>query len=114
MHGGAQYSICVQCYAYELELVIVSVRLQSVSLTIPLSPFYRPPDSPPAELDEFQVFTALCTRPMSTQCYCLVLFFWESLMLISLILLIFWFSKLLAFTNSLAFTQVVSEATVTH
>ena len=90
---------------HELELIIISVRLQFSSLTIAL--FYRPPGTPPAVLDD--LLTVLCTNvsPVLLSSFILLEDFNVNYFDTSHHL----FSKLLFVTNSLALTQVVSDAT---
>ena len=89
----------------ELELVIVTVRLLSVSLTIAF--FYRPPGSHSIILDN--LLTALCTHinPPLLSSFILLGDFNVNYFDISHPL----FSKLLSVSNSLTLTQVVSVPT---
>ena len=111
-HGGGVMFYLNSVYSHstlftgtlELELVIISVRLQFSSLTIAL--FYRPPGSSLTVLDN--LLTVLCTyvNPVLLSNFILLGDFNVNYFDTSHSL----FSKLLLVSNSLALTQVVSDA----
>ena len=112
-HGGGVLlfinSVYSHCIVYtgrpELELVIVSVRLFSVSLSIAL--FYRPPGSPFVILDN--LLTALCTHVSPTLLTNFILLGDFNINYLDVTHPLF--LKLLSVSNSLTLTQVVSDPT---